>query len=112
MREHPFGDGPGAAARGDDDGDAAGAGFLHVDQVHPDAGPGQHPQSGGAGQQGGVHDRVGAHDRPFGVGQILRARLRHELDGVAEGVGDQGRIDGAERDDHRLAAAQRSASRG
>src|SRR4029450_11894889 len=100
--------GPGPGAGGDDDGDAAGAGLLEVDQVDPDAGAGQHPQPGGPGQQGGVHDRVGADDGSLGHGQVVRAGLGHELDAVAEGAGDQGRVDGPEGDDHRPPAGHPS----
>src|SRR5215216_3930324 len=112
VGQDPFGDGPGATVRGDDHGDAAGAGRRQVDPVDPDAGAGQHPQPGGAGQQGGVHDRVGAHDRPLGDGQVLRAGLGHELDAVAEDPGHQGLVDGPEGHHHRPAAAHGSAPGG
>ena len=42
-REDAFGDGPGAAAGRDHDGDPAGAGRLQVDQVDPDPGAGHDP---------------------------------------------------------------------
>ena len=108
--EDAFGDGPGAAAGRDHDGDPAGAGRLQVDQVDPDAGAGDDPQPRGAVEERRVHHRVGAGDGADGHGQVGRARVGHERHAVAEDPGDQGRVHLAEGDHHGPVSGHRPAS--
>jgi hypothetical protein len=100
VRDHAFGDRPGAAAGSDDDRDPPGGGGVEVYQVGADSGPGQHPHPGHPVQEGGVDHRVRADDRPFRDRQVVGRRGGDELDVVAEHSGDQGWVDGAQPNDH------------
>src|SRR4029450_9085698 len=82
-RQDAFGDGSGAAAGRDHDGDPAGPGRLQVDQVDPDPGTGDDPQPGGTVEEGRVDDRVGAGDGAGGHGQGVGAPGGREGQGSA-----------------------------
>ncbi len=103
VREDPLGDGAGAAAGGDDHGDAARGRCVEVDQVRAHPGPGEHPHPRSAVEERGVDHDVGADDRADRGGQVGLGGLGDEVDPVAERARDQVGLDRAQAHDHRPA---------
>ena len=77
-RQGAFGDGVGAGAWRDDDGDATAGGLVDVDPFHADPGAGEHPQVRHPVEQSRVDERVGAHDRSGGIAEVVSAWIGHE----------------------------------
>jgi len=110
VGEDALGDGAGASSRGHHHRDAAGGGRVQVDQVRPDAGPGEHPHPRRPVEERGVDHGVGAHDRALGDRQVVLGGFGDEVDVIAEHAGDQVGLDPAEADHHR--AGHDAATRG